>query len=316
MIDKPTPIPRDGFLPHVTLRQVEAFRAVMRTQGMTSAAHMLSITQPAVSRLIADMEAGLGLRLFERNGPRLKPTGDAMRLMDEVERVFLGLQQIEQAARRIKRFPQTLMRIAAPPFLSLEFVAHVIGALSRRFPELRFSLHTDNSRAIADQVARGEHDLAFCTLPAGAEDVRVIHTSHVEAVCIVPRTHSLANSEVVEVGQLAETPLIVLGQSGSIRPQIDSVFTQAGLAPNIIAEILFAASAGSLVAEELGIALMDPFSARASRHAKTVIRPFRPSVMLSYSMITPLHTRLSEYVAHASHIVRDKLEAQLPLWSA
>lgn len=316
MIDKPGPAPSDGFLPHVTLRQVEAFRAVMRTQGMTSAAHMLSITQPAVSRLIADMETGLGLRLFERNGPRLKPTDDAMRLMDEVERVFLGLHQIEQAARRIKRFPQTLMRIAAPPFLSLEFAAHIIGALSRRFPELRFSLHTDNSRAIADQVARGEHDLAFCTLPAGAEDVRVLHQTQVEAVCILPRSHPLAASDVIEVGQLAEAPLIVLGQSGSIRPQIDSVFTQAGFAPNIIAEILFAASAGSLVAEGLGIALMDPFSARASRHPETVIRPFLPSVMLSYSMITPLHTRLSEQVAHARDILRDQPEAVPLFWTA
>lgn len=158
-------LPKDTPLPRVTLRQVEAFRAVMRTHGMTSAAQMLSISQPAVSRLIADMELGLGLKLFERNGPRLKPTDNALRLMEEVERVFLGLHQIEQAARTIKRFPQTLMRIAAPPFLSLEYVAVVVGALRRAYPELRFSIHTDSSMSIADQIARGSIIWDFAPCP-------------------------------------------------------------------------------------------------------------------------------------------------------
>tara|TARA_R110002124_G_scaffold149793_2_gene315965 strand:+ start:12950 stop:13924 length:975 start_codon:yes stop_codon:yes gene_type:complete len=301
-------------LPRITLRQVEAFRAVMRTHGMTSAAQMLSITQPAVSRLIADLESGLGLRLFDRNGPKLKPSKDALRLMDEVERVFLGLHQIEQAARTIKRFPQSLMRVAAPPFLSLGYVSMVVGALRRRYPELRFSIHTENSMAIADQVARGQHDLGFCTLPRGASDVRVLHESSVEAVCVLPRDHRLARCEIVRVEQLKNEPLIVLGQSGSIRPQINDVFSSAQISPNITAEILFAATAGSLVEQGVGLALMDPFSARATRSDATVIRPFKPRVMLSYSMIVPPHLNLAEPTNFAMQIVRDQIEPLLPHW--
>lgn len=311
MIDNPADTP----LPRVTLRQVEAFRAVMRTHGMTSAAQMLSISQPAVSRLIADMEAGLGLKLFERNGPRLKPTDNALRLMEEVERVFLGLHQIEQAARTIKRFPQTLMRIAAPPFLSLEYVAVVVGALRRAYPELRFSIHTDSSMAIADQIARGQHHLGFCTLPDGVDDVRVVHESRVEAVCVLPRAHHLAECDTIHVSQLEHEPLIVLGQSGSIRPQINDVFAAKGISPNIVGEILFAATAGSLVAEGVGLALMDPFSARASRSNAVVIRRFVPQVELLYSMITPLHTKLGDPIAFATRIVREEIEPSLPNWA-
>lgn len=302
-------------LPHITLRQVEAFRAVMRTQGMTSAAHMLSITQPAVSRLIADLETSLDLKLFERNGPKLKPTDNALRLMEEVQRVFLGLQQIEQAARTIKRFPQTLLRIAAPPFLSLGYVSLVVGALRRQYPALRFSIHTDTSLAIADQVARGQHDLGFCTLPRGTSDVRVLHESSVEAVCVMPRGHKLADRDIIDVGLLADEPLIVLGESGSIRPQINGVFSSARIAPNITAEILFAATAGSLVEQGVGLALMDPFSARATRTEALVVKPFKPRVMLTYSVIAPLHLKLAEPVNFAATIVRNEIEAMLPNWA-
>lgn len=308
-------LPNDTPLPRVTLRQVEAFRAVMRTHGMTSAAQILSISQPAVSRLIADMELGLGLNLFERNGPRLKPTENALRLMEEVERVFLGLHQIEQAARTIKRFPQTLMRIAAPPFLSLEYVAIVVGALRRAYPDLRFSIHTDSSMSIADQIARGQHHLGFCTLPASADDVRIVHESRVEAVCVLPCLHPLAVHDTIHVSQLKHEPLIVLGQSGSIRPQINDVFAAEQISPNIVGEILFAATAGSLVSEGVGLALMDPFSARACRSNSIVIRRFMPRVELSYSMIVPLHTKLGDPVAFASRIVREEIEPMLPDWA-
>ncbi|TGG95035.1 LysR family transcriptional regulator [Natronospirillum operosum] len=302
-------------LPHITLRQVEAFRAVMHTQSMTSAAQMLSITQPAVSRLIADLEASLDLRLFERNGPKLKPTDNALRLMEEVQRVFLGLHQIEQAARTIKRFPQTLLRIAAPPFLSLGFVSMVVGALRRQYPEMRFSIHTDNSLAIADQVARGQHDLGFCTLPSGTSDVNVIHESSVDAVCLLPRDHALASSKIIYVEQLENEPLIVLGQSGSIRPQINDVFSNAKISLNVTAEILFAATAGSLVEQNVGLALMDPFSARATQTARTVVRPFKPRVKLSFSMIAPHHLKLAEPIRYATKVLHEEIEPMLQNWA-
>ena len=59
------------------MRQVEAFRAVMMSGGITAAATMLNISQPSVSRLIADMERAVGFRLFDRRGARVHPTAQA-----------------------------------------------------------------------------------------------------------------------------------------------------------------------------------------------------------------------------------------------
>ena len=57
----------------IQARQIEAFRAVMLTRSMTGAAEMIGVTQPAVSRLVRDLEAELGLSLFERRGNKLVP---------------------------------------------------------------------------------------------------------------------------------------------------------------------------------------------------------------------------------------------------
>src|ERR687897_862256 len=70
-------------------RQIEAFRAVVLTGGVSAAASLINVTQPAVSRMIRDLQQDLGLVLFERRGTGLVPTSEALSLYAEVERAFM-----------------------------------------------------------------------------------------------------------------------------------------------------------------------------------------------------------------------------------
>src|SRR5690625_7672400 len=81
-------------------RQVEAFRAVMQFGSITAAAQALGVTQPAVSRLIADLEYAISFLLFERRGARLLPTREAIELYGEVERMYYGLDRLEHEIGR------------------------------------------------------------------------------------------------------------------------------------------------------------------------------------------------------------------------
>ncbi len=93
-------------------RQFDAFRAVMMTGGMTAAAEVMRITQPAVSRLISDLEYNLKLRLFERRGNQINPTPEATALMAEVERSYLGLEHVKAFARDLRLARAGSLRIA------------------------------------------------------------------------------------------------------------------------------------------------------------------------------------------------------------
>ena len=99
-------------------RQVEAFRAVIISGSMSTAADILGITQPAVSRLIRDLEYETRLDLFERSGGRLVATGDAMALYREVDRSFVGLERIAGLARDLRERRGGSLRVAALPVLT------------------------------------------------------------------------------------------------------------------------------------------------------------------------------------------------------
>jgi DNA-binding transcriptional LysR family regulator len=66
---------------------------------------MLNVSQPSVSRLIADLERAVGFRLFDRRGARVHPTEQAQMLFEAVRRSYTGLDLLDQAARRIARIP-------------------------------------------------------------------------------------------------------------------------------------------------------------------------------------------------------------------
>ena len=85
------------------LRQLESFAAVMSTGSMTGAARLLARSQPAVTRLVQELEAEIGYALFTRHGPRVTPTEQAFLLYEDVERALGSLQQIHLRAAEIAR---------------------------------------------------------------------------------------------------------------------------------------------------------------------------------------------------------------------
>ena len=84
------------------LRQLEAFAAVMSTGSVTAAGRLLGRSQPAISRLLQELEAEIGYALFSRS-PRVTPTEQGFLLYEDVERALAGMRQIRERAGEIAR---------------------------------------------------------------------------------------------------------------------------------------------------------------------------------------------------------------------
>ena len=118
----------------ITYRQVEAFREVMRTGSITLAAQSLAVSQPAVSRLIADLENRLNLRLFIRHSNHIEATEESKLLENHVNQLYIGLEKIEQAAQAISHLDYGHLRIVALPVLTDGFLPQVLADFSSGLP--------------------------------------------------------------------------------------------------------------------------------------------------------------------------------------
>lgn len=119
----------------LTFRQIDAFKTVMQTGSITEAAKLLGISQPAVSRLISDLEEHVGFKLLQRGGRGLTPTLEARLLAEEVQRALSGLERIKEVAESIRLFRHARLSVITTAAFSTMIAPVLIRAFSKKSPK-------------------------------------------------------------------------------------------------------------------------------------------------------------------------------------
>jgi DNA-binding transcriptional LysR family regulator len=272
----------------VNARQLEAFRAVARAGTVTSAAESLNISQPAVSRLLAHLELQLSLQLFSRTQGRLRLTPEGEALLREVERHFVGLNSIRQAAKRIAEHGPGSLRVLGFPSMSSGALPLAIAELLAQHPDTTITLDTDTTDRIAASVESGTYDVGFTAGEVSqghAVEARVI--ASLPWVCVFPQGHSLAHRSQVSLSELATTTLVGFSPGMSLRASIDQVFSMRALAPNFALSAQTIESICALVACGCGGGIIHPYAGHVARMHGLSTATLDDPATLELTVVTP-----------------------------
>ncbi|REG57925.1 LysR family transcriptional regulator [Paraburkholderia sp. BL6669N2] len=294
----------------MNLKHIEAFRAVMVSGSMTAAAKALFTSQPNVSRLIAQLERDTGLQLFQRSGVRLIPTSEGEAFFREVERAFVGLQGLANAAAQIRNLGSGRLRIAAMPSAGMTLVPHAIKRFVARFPDVTVSLHVNTSGTVNHWTALQFCDLGVAVYVSEASDCEVEQLSDVAAVCVMPAAHRLAAKRSIKPEDLEGEPFISLCHGDGTRTLMDEVFQRAGVQRVMSIEAQYAAMCCEMVRHGMGVTLAHPIVARDFAGPEIVIRPFLPATRFQTYLLFPPH-RPRERLASAFVEVLRELHEEL-----
>ncbi|WP_180900551.1 LysR substrate-binding domain-containing protein [Martelella soudanensis] len=270
-------------------RQIEAFRSVMMAGGITAAADAMNITQPAVSRLVRDLEEAVQMRLFERAGVRLVPTAEAAQLYREVERLYLGLDQIGRAAEDIRVHKNTVLRLASVTSLVRPYLHDaVIETLGDRL-DIPLVIDVENSRQIWDMVEHNRYDLGlvFGSPRMSDKGAKLLYSS--QAVAAMRPDHPLSARDVITPADLIDQRVLLPGRNSPMRRALDRAFASAEQQPVSAVETSML-NCCHFAAAGMGIGIVDRISLNAAG-AETISRPFEPEVEISYFAIRPTGAR-------------------------
>lgn len=278
--------------PRLSIRQVEAFRATAQTGSVSRAAERMFVSQPAVSRLITDMEESIGYPLFDR-GRRFQLTAEGSLLYREVQQVFAGLDHIAHCAEEIAAFRMGYLRIASSPALALGLLPPVIRDFQSRHDQVGITSHAYRSQEVINGVSVGHFDIGFAALPINQAGLVQHRFASLPALCMVPRAHRLSAEPFLTPALLAADPIISMGSDVELQIRINEVFEQHGVAPSSLVETNMSVQAALLAHEGLGIAIIDPFTAMAFQHPGLVLKPLHPFAAYEYAMFTSAHNEPS-----------------------
>jgi DNA-binding transcriptional LysR family regulator len=279
---------------NISLRQLRAFLAVARHQHFRRAAEHLHLSQPAVSRHIADLEAELGVRLFDRNTREVVPTDAGRYLESAIERVLdelegvLGHVHSEGERRRGK------VRIASVPTLSASLMPSCIADCAREYPELTIQLHDQAQTLVLDSVRGGEVDFGIAIDPpdAGDFDCETILRDPFYLAC--RPDHPYARSKTVSWKKLQGQPLVLLDYSSGSRRLIDHALRKYEVDADVVQQTGHTYTAFRMVEAGLGVTITP---ALASPPASLVMRPLTPAEHRSVMLIHRHHRSLSPLAA-------------------
>ncbi|MFC7397857.1 LysR substrate-binding domain-containing protein [Chelatococcus sp. GCM10030263] len=278
-----------------TLRQIDAFRALIETGSVSAAADLLRVSQPAVSKSLAHLEEDTELRLFDRVKGRLVPTFLAMRLYEEIDRVFAGLRQVEQAVEALKREQQERLTIGVIPALS-DFAPAVVSRFLKARPGVHIVLAVRGSQFVVEWVSNRQVDIGIIS---GRVEVPYLETETIlrdSLVCVLPRDHPLARKRTLTPRDMESAPLITYSKDARTRQLTELLFEEAGAKANVAIETTTAQVLCQCVVEGLGIGVVHPLMARSVR-SRVAIRPIVPAITSDFLLCWRKDSRNSALVA-------------------
>ncbi|MFD2249872.1 DNA-binding transcriptional LysR family regulator [Pseudochelatococcus lubricantis] len=272
----------------MNFRQIEAFNAVMAVGTTTRAAELLGVSQPAISRLIKQLEKATQLTLFERINGRLVPTFEGSLFHKEVDRSFLVLERLKMVAADIRNYGSGNLRIAALPALGFSLIPFLISRfMQENQARISISMESANSDAVRDLVAAGQFDVGFAAEEIDSTGVMAEQYAMPPAVCVMPVGHRLAERTVIEARDIVGEPFVSLSRTDRARQRIDAMFERVGGERNIVAETHYALSICHFVQHGLGIGLVNPYCLHAISTDSLAVRPFLPRITFRTMMIFP-----------------------------
>lgn len=287
----------------LTLRQVEAFKAVIESGSISTAAELLHVSQPAISKLIAHFEADTNLKLFDRLTGRLVPTESGMRLYEKVDRIFAGVRQVESAVDAIRREEQGQLAIGVMPALAGSFIQRATKHFLKDHPNVFCTVQTRSSQWIVDFLATRKLDVGLIRSSIDNPHVTLEPLMEHPLVCIVPLDHPLAAKSQIDPADLEQIPFVAFHPDASTGRLVERVFETCKIKPKIVLVASVAPTVCEFVAAGLGVSLVHPLMV-SGLEQRLAVRRFQPEITSSFQLCRGLDVKNAKLVESFAQAVR------------
>lgn len=198
----------------MTYDQLGAFLRVASEGSFTAASASLHKSQPAVSKLVRNLEEELGLELFDRTAYRATLTEAGRRFFERAAGVLESTEALRSFARELAGGVEPVVRLAVEAVTPLPAVTKALGSVQARFPAVRIELRTERLSGAIEALENDAADLAVATrLGQGAQALELRHFARVRVIPVARAGHPLARAGAPSPAELREHAQIVLRDS-------------------------------------------------------------------------------------------------------
>ncbi len=191
------------------IRVLRYFLAVVREESITKAAEVLHITQPTLSRQLAQMEEEMGVKLFDRGTRKIVLTNEGLLLRRRAEEILELVDKTEKELTQQDEMVEGTVSIGCGDLAAVELLPELFRSFHERYPAVRFDLYTATADLVKDRMDRGLTDVGLLLEPVNMEKYDYIRINLPEQwVVIMHPDAPLAQLESITPQDLRGVPLV------------------------------------------------------------------------------------------------------------
>jgi len=203
--------------------QLRTFQKVALTGSFTRAARELFLTQPAVSQQIKALEDSYRIKLFDRQGKKIKLTLEGEILFAKANNLLNELRDIEKVFEDLSKLDLGRIDIAATAVFSTYFLPRAMGDFIKKYPGVEVELHTGNSHEVITKLLEGGTDFGFGGVVKAEPDITFSLIHQEPYIFVVGKDHPLVERDQISVDDLKVFPFIWREHGTLIRRKMEEM---------------------------------------------------------------------------------------------
>ena len=271
---------------NVTLRQLRAFTGVYRARSITRAARELGITQSATSLLIQQLEAQLGVKLFDRTTRAVQPTLAAHEAIHAADRMLGDAQGLSRRMRDLAEARAGRVAFLASAGAASALMPRVLARFRAAYPDVEIDMRDVAADDLVPRMIATDAEFAIGSVEGEIAEMKIEALVSGRLSAIGRHTAEFAARRSLTWDELARQPTIAMRRETRIRMQIDQALGQQGkrLVPTY--EVTLINTALAMTAQGLGLAILPATMLPADQFPMLIAKPLtRPAITRQVSLL-------------------------------
>jgi LysR family hydrogen peroxide-inducible transcriptional activator len=242
------------------------------------AAESCAVTQSTLSGGIKELEARLGVALFERSHRHVMLTPLGKEIAASAQRLLVGAEELVGMARNAQEPLSGPLRFGVIPTIGPYVLPSLLPHLGSVLPRLKLYVREDQTAMLLDKLAAGELDILLLAIPYDLGDVEMMEITEDPIVVAMPRNHPLSRRNAVDRDDLAGEQLLMMEDGHCLRSHSLQACRIVDPVRNEIFQATTLRTLVQMVAADLGITLMPQIAvdSEVASASNVVIRPLSP----------------------------------------
>ncbi|UWU84816.1 LysR family transcriptional regulator [Bradyrhizobium yuanmingense] len=271
---------------NVTLRQLRVFTGVYRTRSITRAARELGITQSAASLLIQQLEAQLGVKLFDRSTRSVQPTLAADEAFAAAERMLSDAQGLSRRMRDLAQARAGRVVFLASAGTASALLPMVLAKFRTGHPDIEIDMRDVAADDLVPRLSTTDAEFAIGSVEGEFADMTIETLTSGRLSAIGRRTADFAARRSLTWDELVQLPTIAMRSETRIRMQIDQALSAQGKRLDPTYEVTLINTALAMTAQGLGLAILPATMLPADQFPTLIARPLvRPALTRPVSLL-------------------------------